>query len=90
MDNTYNGWTNYETWNFKLWLDNDQSTQMMVKNFVTASGKEIDNLKKMLEQYAYDGMPLLKGFYGDFLNGAMREINFREVAESYIDELEAE
>ena len=90
MDNTYNGWTNYETWNFKLWLDNDQSTQMMVKNFVTTSGKEIDNLKKMLEQYAYDGMPLLKGFYGDFLNGAMREINFREVAESYIDELEAE
>ena len=23
-DNTYNGWTNYETWNWKLWLDNDQ------------------------------------------------------------------
>ena len=20
----YNGWYNYETWNFKLWLDNDQ------------------------------------------------------------------
>ena len=23
-DNTYNGWSNYETWNWKLWLDNDQ------------------------------------------------------------------
>ena len=22
-DNTYNGWTNYETWNWKLWLDNE-------------------------------------------------------------------
>jgi hypothetical protein len=22
----YNGWKNYETWNLKLWLDNDQDT----------------------------------------------------------------
>ena len=25
---TYNGWTNYETWNIKLWIDNEQGTQM--------------------------------------------------------------
>jgi hypothetical protein len=23
-DRKYNGWSNYETWNFKLWLDNDE------------------------------------------------------------------
>ena len=23
IDTTYNGWTNYETWNAALWLDND-------------------------------------------------------------------
>lgn len=23
-DKTYNGWTNYETWNVKLWIDNNQ------------------------------------------------------------------
>lgn len=23
---TYNGWTNYETWNVALWLDNDQES----------------------------------------------------------------
>ena len=22
----YNGWTNYETWNVKLWMDNDQES----------------------------------------------------------------
>jgi hypothetical protein len=26
MTTTYNGWKNYETWNVKLWLDNDQGT----------------------------------------------------------------
>ena len=25
-DDTYNGWTNYETWNWKLWMDNDYGT----------------------------------------------------------------
>ena len=26
-EKTYNGWTNYETWNVKLWIDNEQGTQ---------------------------------------------------------------
>jgi hypothetical protein len=26
-DRTYNGWSNYETWNFKLWLDNDDERE---------------------------------------------------------------
>jgi len=25
-DKRYNGWTNYETWNVALWIDNDQSS----------------------------------------------------------------
>ena len=26
-DERYNGWTNYETWCVKLWIDNEQATQ---------------------------------------------------------------
>ena len=26
-DRKYNGWTNYETWVTKLWMDNDEGSQ---------------------------------------------------------------
>lgn len=26
MSEKYNGWTNYETWNWKLWLDNEEGS----------------------------------------------------------------
>lgn len=29
-DRTYNGWTNYETWNVVLWIENDES----IYNFI--------------------------------------------------------
>lgn len=25
-NDTYNGWTNYQTWDWKLWLDNDEGS----------------------------------------------------------------
>ena len=30
-DTEYNGWTNYETWNVALWIDNDQGLQITAK-----------------------------------------------------------
>jgi len=55
----YNGWTNYETWNFKLWLDNDQD----VHNYI------IDEIKKIkaigYDAEAYEVSNFLRSYIDD-------------------------
>lgn len=45
-DITYNGWSNYETWSWKLWLDNDQGTyeywQERIRELIDQTEPEFD------------------------------------------------
>lgn len=43
-DTTYNGWTNYETWNVTLWIDNDEGLYGFVR----------DGLEELLERNGND------------------------------------
>ena len=36
----YQGWHNYETWNVALWIDNDQGTYEMVKDWASNAWEE--------------------------------------------------
>lgn len=38
----YNGWSNYETWNVALWMDNDPGTYEIRLAWVTDALEEVD------------------------------------------------
>ena len=88
MDKSYNGWTNWETWNFGLWLDNDEPTHHEINQLIKGS-KDVYDLSKKLEEWAYGSLDdeyMNPSFIMDFVNGAIREINFFEIAEHKIEE----
>lgn len=102
MNNTkYNGWTNYETWNVKLWQDNDQGSQEYYSELAGECWKQAKasesftqdeqaslDLAVILKEESEENAPELTGYYADLMNAALSEINWHEIASHYIDEVE--
>jgi hypothetical protein len=86
-DRTYNGWSNYETWNFKLWLDNDEETYNRTKELVKASNRDAGELASHLRDLAMDEAPEIQAsFYSDVMMASVREVNYYEVAKSLLED----
>jgi hypothetical protein len=92
----YNGWSNYETWAVHLWMDNEESSQkhwarraMQLFNLDDIDGSVSDLAREMKSDHE-DMLPSLDGFAADLLNAAFGEVDWYEIAESYIDEAKRE
>ena len=81
-DQTYNGWTNYETWLTGLWLSNDQATDRVAREIVTAAPDRVA-AADALRDWIADANPLLgeASLYSDLLNAALGAVDWYELAE---------
>lgn len=103
-DTKYNGWTNYETWNAKLWMDNDQGSysywgEVAQECYDAAEAGDAYESQTREEAAAYtlserlkdeheEAMPVVTGFYADILGAALSEVNWHEIALSLLEDVD--
>src|SRR5207237_6827289 len=97
----YNGWTNYETWNVALWIDNEQGSynhrrELAREACVNAeAGRSFTRkesatqiLAGLLKEWIEEGNPVAKqaSVYADLVNAALSEVNWHELAENWLED----
>jgi hypothetical protein len=114
MADRYNGWTNYETWDLKLWIDNDQG---LAEHWQEAARTAVDDTDEtddsdtrkreaavelaeqlrihvdfhaevFMEMAVTNEGPAITGFYADLITHALGAIDYREIAESLLKDLD--
>ena len=97
---SYNGWTNYETWNLALWIGNEPGPEEFWRETAREAFEETDEddtpgrriedvacrVADMLERETKDNAPAVEGFYGDVMTAALGEVNWYEIAKNWCEE----
>ena len=76
MTTTFNGWTNRETWQANLWLDNDGIFEMFREDREAVTPERLESfLEELLHEHTGQGSLL-----GDIVTDWMSSVNFDEIA----------
>ena len=84
-ETTYNGWTNYETWNVALWLDNDYFYYSIM---MLPSVKTFGDFLEKIQSNIYNNLDAnwdYKNFTGDQISWNDPKINVEEINEKIIE-----
>ena len=85
MSETYNGWTNWETWNLSTWIVKDEASYIFWREKAgeLATQSLIDALEHSHSE-PLDDMP--DGWHKDVLREALSRVNWLEIARSLQEE----
>jgi hypothetical protein len=97
-ETNYNGWTNYQTWVTKLWMDNDQESYNYWQGRAAAMFKAADgagdrsfrarvDLADDLKAQHEDAMPEITGVFSDLMSSALGLVDWFEIADNLLDEV---
>ena len=88
----YNGWKNYETWLTNLWHGdslNEYYLELFREGNLT-NPVEADDVKDYIESLIFEDVLPESGFIADLVNGAMSEVDWREIASHVEDAIKYE
>ena len=90
MCKEYNGWSNWETWVTKLWLDNDQYVYEMICEMVSEAKKDdgegitgADLHEFVWNTWDPEGMYMHGSLFCEFVVSGMNTTNWDEIASAY-------
>ena len=99
---TYNGWTNYETWNIALWLGNEEPSYRYWRSVTQECWEEAEAdavftqqenariaLADRLRDEITEANPLAgeAAMWSDLLAAALSEVNWYEIAENWLEDV---
>jgi hypothetical protein len=102
---SYNGWENYETWAVALWIKNDQGSYTWSREMAADCLANVDrsdtvftpeqnargDLAERLKEWHEEMMPDLgASLWADLLGAAFGSVDWYEIAENYLSEMEEE
>ena len=91
----YNGWTNYSTWLCNLWFDDFKPLFEDHIEDLSESHTDKDDLLNTLEEWIENEVTEYveltvsedNGFITDLINHSLYNIDYRDIAEHYVDDV---
>ncbi len=90
----YNGWSNWETWNVNLWLDNDGYFESLRDELGTVEddgdheqvGELADRIKLDVEELYFDGVLSKASLAADLIGGILGRVDWDEIAAAHLED----
>ena len=97
MCKDYQGYTNYETWAFSLWIDNDQGDYNYAQELTESALKEDSEKARFILEDSFkdwwtENNPLSdeSSVFSDILITALSRVNWLEIADNWIENTKEE